>query len=85
MFITRGNHAVPVVAHDLEYKSFLAAFHDVQSNDFIIDLYPVDRDPLWWLFVGRFQILSAFRLYCHWAQHWFDDYRPLLETWYVLR
>jgi hypothetical protein len=60
VFITRGNHAVPVVAHDLEYKSFLAALHDVQSNDFIIDLYPVNRDPLWWLFVGRFQIYLPF-------------------------
>ena len=60
MFITRGNQAVSVVAHDLEYKSFLTALNDVQSNDFIIDLYPVDRDPLWCLFVGRFQIYLPF-------------------------
>ena len=33
-------------------------------------------------FVSKFYF---FRLYCHWAQHWFNDYRPLLETWYVLR
>ena len=60
MFITRGNHAVPVVAHDLEYESFLAAFHDVQSNDFIIDLYFLDRDPLRRLFVGRFEVYLIF-------------------------
>ena len=43
---TRRTHAVPVVAHDLEYKYPLAAPNNVESNDFIIDLHPVDRDPL---------------------------------------
>ena len=84
MFITRGNHAVPVVAHDLEYKSFLAAFHDVQSNDFIIDLYPVDRDPLWWLVVSKFY-LPFVSIVTGRNIGSIDDYRPLLETWYVLR
>jgi hypothetical protein len=60
VFITRRNHAVPVVAHDLEYKSLLAAPDDVESNDFIIDLYPFDPDPLRSLFVGRFQIYWLF-------------------------
>jgi hypothetical protein len=60
VFITRRNHAVPVVAHDLEYKSLLAAPDDVESNDFIIDLYPFDPDPLRCLFVGRFQIYWLF-------------------------
>jgi hypothetical protein len=56
MFITRRNHAIPVVTQDLEYKTLLAASDDVKSNDFIIDLYPFDRDPFQRLFVLRFPI-----------------------------
>jgi len=58
VFITRRNQAV--VAHDLEYESLLGAPNDVESNDFIIDLYPLDRDPLQSLFVGRSLIYLPF-------------------------
>ena len=58
MFITRSNQAV--VAHDLEYEPLLGAPNDVESNDFIIDLYPFDRDPLKCLFVGRSLIYLPF-------------------------
>ena len=50
----------PVVAHDLEYKSLLGAPDDIESDDFIIDLYTFDPDPLRCLFVGRFQIYLFF-------------------------
>jgi hypothetical protein len=56
VLITRRNHPVAVVAQDLKYKSFLAAPNDVESDDFIIDLYPVDRNPLLCLFVDRLEI-----------------------------
>lgn len=58
MFITCSNQAV--VAPNLEYESLLGAPNDVESNDFIIDLYPLDRDPLKCLFVGRSLIYLPF-------------------------
>jgi hypothetical protein len=58
VFITRSNQAV--VAHDLEYESLLGAPNDVESNDFIIDLHPFDRDSLKCLFVGRSLIYLPF-------------------------
>ena len=60
MFITRRNHAIPVVTQDLEYKTLLAASDDVKSNDFIIDLYLLDRDPVRRLFVSRFEAYLIF-------------------------
>ena len=60
MFITRCNNAVPVVAHDLEDKSFLAASNDFESNGFIIDLDLLDRDALLYLFVGRYVNYPSF-------------------------
>jgi hypothetical protein len=54
VFITRRNQAA--LTHDLEYESLLGAPNDIKSNNFIINLYPLDRDPLRCLFVGRFQI-----------------------------
>jgi hypothetical protein len=47
----------PSLPHDLEYKSLLAALNDVQSKDFIFDLYALDRDALRCLFVSRFHII----------------------------
>jgi hypothetical protein len=49
-----------IVAHDLKHKSLFSASDHVESNDFIIDLYLLDRDPVRRLFVGRFEVYLIF-------------------------
>lgn len=60
VFITSRHQEAPVVARDLEYESLLGARDHFESNDFIIDLYHVDRDPVRCLLVGCLQVFLPF-------------------------